>query len=165
MAPTSFELLEQARSVATVAHAGQRRHGGEPYIVHPARVADAVREFGTHAEIVAWLHDVLEDTKVTTLALLQLSFPTDIVMDVLKLTRKDGQSYKSYIDRLIADGSDVALRVKLADLFDNLRDDPRPGMEERYQRSIQAVLEEQERRNAAIDDPAAEAELEAIYAG
>tara|TARA_B100000614_G_scaffold258752_1_gene281828 strand:+ start:83102 stop:83782 length:681 start_codon:yes stop_codon:yes gene_type:complete len=58
-------MLERAELVATLAHEGQTRSGGEPYITHPAAVVDILRnEFGIRDEnilVTAWLHDVVED--------------------------------------------------------------------------------------------------------
>lgn len=54
---------------AAEAHAGQRRRGdGSPYIGHPVAVARLVAEHGGDEEMVAaaFLHDVLEDTEVTS---------------------------------------------------------------------------------------------------
>jgi len=58
-------MLERAELVATLAHEGQTRSSGEPYITHPAAVVDILRnEFGIRDEnilVTAWLHDVVED--------------------------------------------------------------------------------------------------------
>jgi (p)ppGpp synthase/HD superfamily hydrolase len=59
----------RAKNLATEAHAGQfRKNSGIPYITHPERVANKVREWATinraDPEILikaAWTHDVLED--------------------------------------------------------------------------------------------------------
>jgi len=61
-------LYERALLFAIQAHGDQKRkYTGEPYIVHPIRVASMVRESGasTAAIVAALLHDVLEDTAVT----------------------------------------------------------------------------------------------------
>ena len=51
--------LERAKRFAQECHAGQVDKAGYDYIDHD-RVADAVKD-DVDAEIVAWLHDVLED--------------------------------------------------------------------------------------------------------
>ena len=59
------DLVARARAYAVAAHHGQvRRYTGEPYIVHPARVAAAVAGETANPAVVAaaWLHDVPEDT-------------------------------------------------------------------------------------------------------
>ena len=55
--------VERAKALALRAHAGQVDRAGEPYAGHPARVAARVRT--DEARVVAWLHDVVEDTDVT----------------------------------------------------------------------------------------------------
>ena len=61
-------LIERAEEFATAAHLGQpRKWSKEPYICHPRRVAEAAAALGMSEEAIAaaWLHDVLEDCKVS----------------------------------------------------------------------------------------------------
>jgi (p)ppGpp synthase/HD superfamily hydrolase len=66
-----MDIVEKARIFATAAHAAvdqRRKYTNEPYIVHPKQVADFVANVpGATPEMIAaaWLHDVVEDTKVT----------------------------------------------------------------------------------------------------
>ena len=108
-------LVELARSIATQAHAGQVDKSGNPYIGHPARVA--ARVLGDDAaEVVAWLHDVVEDTEVN-LDDLHDHFP-DLVVDAVDGTSKrPGEPLKDYYARVMA--HPVARTVKLADIADN----------------------------------------------
>ncbi|MCA0359931.1 MAG: bifunctional (p)ppGpp synthetase/guanosine-3',5'-bis(diphosphate) 3'-pyrophosphohydrolase [Armatimonadetes bacterium] len=59
-------LIERAVRLADLAHEGQLRKSGEPYIVHPLHVAKIVAELGMDSEsvVAAILHDVLEDTPI-----------------------------------------------------------------------------------------------------
>ncbi len=61
------ERVLSAYAVGAVAHAGQARQSGEPYITHPLAVAGILAELGLDAEtlIAAILHDTLEDTALT----------------------------------------------------------------------------------------------------
>ena len=61
-------LIVRAAETATVAHAGQLRRSGEPYVTHPIAVAGIVADLGLDAQTVAaaLLHDAVEDTGVTT---------------------------------------------------------------------------------------------------
>ena len=64
------EMIRLADSIADNAHLGQVDKNGWPYISHPRRVAFKVREIApkelhTEAQIVALLHDTVEDTEVT----------------------------------------------------------------------------------------------------
>ena len=55
-----MDWIARARALATEAHAGQIDKAGQPYIGHVGRVAARVRG-DADAEVVAWLHDVVED--------------------------------------------------------------------------------------------------------
>jgi GTP pyrophosphokinase len=62
------ELVHQAFIFAYNAHQGVKRKSGEPYIIHPIKVAQiAIREIGLDAKAIsaALLHDVVEDTTYT----------------------------------------------------------------------------------------------------
>ena len=63
----SMDQLQNAIVLARAAHSGQLRKSGEPYIIHPIRVAHlAARHWMDFSSIIATiLHDVVEDTPVT----------------------------------------------------------------------------------------------------
>lgn len=131
-----------AYEIAHAAHRGMLRLSGEPYLNHVMRVADAVRPYGDRAVTTAYLHDVVEDTDVTPRTLRALGFPETTVQDVIALTHESNDAtYDEYITRLIETGSEYALRVKLADLEDNLRDVDRyaPSLRKRYERARKFV--------------------------
>ena len=61
-------MIRKAAEFATKAHEGALRKGGKlPYIYHPMEVAQLVALMTEDEEVIAaaYLHDVLEDTKVT----------------------------------------------------------------------------------------------------
>ena len=108
--------LEQAISIASLAHAGQFDKGGEPYILHPLRVMMKFKD--DKQRIVAVLHDVIEDTNVTDMNLIIQGLDIDLLNVILTLTRNKNESYDEYIDRISKD--EFAIEVKLADLEDNM---------------------------------------------
>ena len=55
--------VEKAIEIAAKAHAGVKDKQGKPYILHPIRVMMGVENEAT--QIVAILHDVVEDTSVS----------------------------------------------------------------------------------------------------
>src|SRR3712207_7701497 len=61
------ELLAEAYNVAHVAHRGQVRKSGEPFVYHPLATADILAELHLDSTTVAAaiLHDILEDTDLT----------------------------------------------------------------------------------------------------
>jgi (p)ppGpp synthase/HD superfamily hydrolase len=66
-----MNIVYKAQVFATAAHYAvkqTRKYTGEPYIVHPAEVVRIVSQYGYTDEMLAaaWLHDVVEDTGVTS---------------------------------------------------------------------------------------------------
>lgn len=123
---------EDAIILAIKAHAGQTRWNGKPYVLHPLRVA---RDAGAaitgsgftigsiqQIKTVAVLHDVLEDTDTTFEKL--LPFGATIANSVRRLSRPDDLTYAEFIQTIIDSSDEIAMRVKLADLEDNLSDLP-----------------------------------------
>lgn len=109
--------IETALQIAAAAHAGQRDKEGRPYILHPLRAMMSVE--GDDAQIVAVLHDVIEDTPVTADDLRRAGFAEHVVAAVLCVTHDKSEPYADYVVR--CRGNEIARRVKLADLADNTR--------------------------------------------
>lgn len=55
--------VEQARYFAVQAHDGQM-YGTRPYSVHLDAVVDIAKSYGEVVQVIAYLHDVVEDTPV-----------------------------------------------------------------------------------------------------
>jgi (p)ppGpp synthase/HD superfamily hydrolase len=108
--------LETAIALACESHRGQVDKAGRPYILHPLRLMLSFAS--TTEQIVAVLHDVVEDTALTLDRLRDLGFDPDVVAAIDALTRREGESYERFIDRVSADP--LATRVKLRDLRDNM---------------------------------------------
>lgn len=110
--------LEDALSLATEAHRGQvyPSPDPEPFILHPLRVMLGVTS--RVAQVVAVLHDVLEDTPVTLSALEERGFVRPVLDALDCLRHRPGEAYEDYIHRVAADP--IAREVKLSDLRDNL---------------------------------------------
>lgn len=116
MEPTQADLARAIR-IAAVAHGDQLDKAGRPYVLHPVRVMQRVHHHGLVAEIVAILHDVVEDTPVTLNDLAEMGFGPDVIAAVDAMTRREGEDYFDYIERCSQD--EIACIVKLADLEDN----------------------------------------------
>lgn len=110
------QLLELAIKVATEAHAGQVDKGGKPYINHPQAVAASLTN--TEYKIVAYLHDVCEDTSITFDDLIDMGFTYRIVNSIRLLTKTDELTYEEYLRRIRMDS--CARAVKMADLKHNM---------------------------------------------
>lgn len=109
--------IEKALQIAAQAHEGQKDKEGLPYILHPIRAMMSVR--GEEAQIVAVLHDVIEDTSVTADDLRRAGFSEQVVAAVVCVTHRKDEPYADYVVR--CKGNDIARQVKLADLADNWR--------------------------------------------
>lgn len=110
-------LTFRAYEYALVAHMGQK-YGDEPYIYHPARVANRMEQYDESGIAVAYLHDVVEDTSFTLDDLRREGFNDEILEAVDAITRRKGEKYFDYIRRLSS--NPIAKRVKIADLQENL---------------------------------------------
>ena len=123
--------LEIALEIATVAHKGVARRNGDPYIFHPLRVCNNTRYIHTKLQkAVAILHDVIEDTPMTSEFLIEKGITPEIVQVLEYLTHdKEHVSYEEYIIH-ICENPDAML-VKLADLSDNLYQGTLPQITER----------------------------------
>lgn len=113
-----MDMIAHAIEIAAGAHADQVDKAGEPYILHPMRVAHRVLGYSAEYVAAAWLHDVIEDyVTIEAEDLRLLGFPDSVVEAVVALTHAKGQSNDDYY-RQVA-GNDIAYVVKLADIGDN----------------------------------------------
>lgn len=111
-----MSTLERAIQIAADAHAGQFDKGGAPYILHPLRVMMSLQV--PAQQIVAVLHDVVEDSKVTLGDLRAAGFPNDVLTAIRALTKKKGETRLEAAAR--AATNPIARAVKLADVSDNM---------------------------------------------
>ncbi len=95
---------------------GKRDKGGEPYIKHLLAVANGVES--ETEKIVALLHDSIEDIEeIDGDYLRKLGYSKEIVEAVEILTKKKGEDYTVYLERVKQ--NPIARKVKLADLKHN----------------------------------------------
>lgn len=123
--------IELARQIATQAHEGQTRNGGEPYITHSEAVANVVED---RLKPIAWLHDVIEDTNVTLENLKQAGFPSYIVNAVDLLTHRDKEPNVVYWRKMLVNPD--AVIVKIADIKHNLSSNPSIHSKEKYIKAL-----------------------------
>jgi len=107
--------LDKAILVAVIAHAGQEDKGGNSYIRHPLRVMEGL---DSEDEMVSGVcHDVVEDTEVTRIDLINLGFTSMQCKTIDALTKRGGETYDESIERVLKDP--VARKVKTRDIKDN----------------------------------------------
>ena len=66
------------------------------------------------------MHDIIEDTNISIKDLEDFGYSENIVKSITYLTKKKGEYYPDYIDRIINSLDICALNVKLADLKHNM---------------------------------------------
>ena len=129
----SFDLgrIRAAYEMAKMAHSGQFRRDGSPYVTHCVAAADISFEMGLDEDsiIAALLHDVIEDTNLTHADISKQFGITvaDIVEGVTKLTRvqytsKEDEQMENLRKMLVAMAKDIrVILIKIADRLHNMR--------------------------------------------
>jgi GTP diphosphokinase / guanosine-3',5'-bis(diphosphate) 3'-diphosphatase len=89
----SLERVERAFNYARMAHQGQFRASGEPFITHPASVAHIVADLRLDEDsiIAALLHDVIEDNPTITGADILAAFGQEVLSLVEGVTKLGGK--------------------------------------------------------------------------
>lgn len=111
-----MSTLARAIALAAQYHEGQTDKGGRPYIFHPLRLM--LKALTEDEQIVAVLHDTIEDTDLTLDDLRRDGFSSEIVEAVDRLSRRDDETYHEFILRIKENR--LAARVKILDLQDNM---------------------------------------------
>lgn len=133
--PASLNNL--ALEVATDAHRDQKRWGGQPYIIHPKAVGDALPK---HLRVLGYLHDVLEDQPDKyPLVRLQSMFPPWVTERIVILSKAKGQEYDDFILRTRED--EATRLTKIADILDNLKDLKHGSMRDKYRLALRLLGE------------------------
>lgn len=119
--------IDLAITIMRDAHEGQKgttQNPDEPFSQHPARVTQMVMDnmghscFKDDAAVVAALHDVVEDTKVTLDSLIRMGLTDTQAKALYVVTRRDGQSYVEHVLECLE--NPIARSVKIYDLVDKI---------------------------------------------
>ncbi len=117
--------VARARALAAERHANQQ-YGDLPYTAHLDDVARLVEEYGDRARVVAYLHDIVEDTE-TSLEEVEDGFGARVAACVDLVTDRPGRNRRERKARTLVrlaaapDRHHLALVVKAADRLANLR--------------------------------------------
>ena len=122
-------VIERAFTRAEIAHEGQLRKSGAPYITHPVAVAEILADLGLDPNTIAaaLLHDTVEDTEYSS-DLLRKEFGDEIANLVDGVTKLDRLTYgptaeaETVRKMVVAMAKDIrVLVIKLADRLHNAR--------------------------------------------
>lgn len=125
------ELIKRALRFAAIAHAGQRRASGKPFIYHGIQTADILADLHLDSVMIACglLHDVVEDTAIT-IDDVRAEFGEEIAVIIEGLTKISGLKLKSpeeqqaenFRKMILYSAKDVrTILVKFADRLHNMR--------------------------------------------
>jgi GTP diphosphokinase / guanosine-3',5'-bis(diphosphate) 3'-diphosphatase len=131
MTPEQIEPVARAYEFGALAHQGQKRLSGEPYIFHPVAVAQSLADMHMDSQAItaAILHDVIEDTE-TPVSELEEQFGSEVAtlvdgvskLDQMQFTSKAEAQAESFRKMMLAMIGDIrVILVKLADRLHNMR--------------------------------------------
>lgn len=135
-----MKSVGQARNFA-IEHHGEQRYGDQPYAYHLDAVAALLEPYSDVAQVIGYLHDVVEDTAVTLEQVAEL-FGQLVAGAVGILTDQSGDDRKQRKQKtyaLMAEVTgelEIALLVKTADRLANVQacvDHDRPDKLRMYQ--------------------------------
>jgi RelA/SpoT family (p)ppGpp synthetase len=120
----------KAYEFGALAHEGQTRMSGEPYISHPVAVAQTLADMHMDSQAIcaAILHDVIEDTDLS-IANLEETFGSEIAnlvdgvskLDQINFTSRAEAQSESFRKMILAMIEDIrVIMVKLADRLHNM---------------------------------------------
>ena len=127
----NFNTLDKAYNFAVKAHSEQKRHSGDPYVVHPIAVANILTDLKLDSATIATglLHDTIEDT-IATYETVKKEFGqevADLVDGVTKISALENKAItnskaENFRKLILATSKDIrVLLVKLADRLHNMR--------------------------------------------
>ena len=130
-----MEMFKKCLKIAVLAHKWQKRKDGRPYITHRIRVSKSFSD--ERLKCIAILHDVLEDADSEYILPI---IPSEILKPLKLLTKNEWITYENYIFALIGSWDRDAIEVKIADIMDNLSDNPSDKQIEKYSWALEQLL-------------------------
>ena len=147
--------LDAASRIAGIAHQGQTRRDGQPYIMHPTAVQAITKRYypdNIEAQILAMLHDVMEDgpaqsglTRRQLFGMVKEMIPGDSraqqsIMNALRVMTHSKRTHPVYEDYLqVVFSNELATIVKISDLIHNLSHNPSDRQITKYRNALKKV--------------------------
>lgn len=157
IARTESEQMVKAVLLAIEAHKGQEYGPGIPYVSHLMEVdSNVVKHFKPkglkphdpyskepgdemdNLRAIAYLHDTLEDTDLTSDDLRAAGINEDVILAVECISKKPGQEYMAYMDLVCS--NELARKVKLCDTLANLFNSIKEGNMKRIRKYTKQVV-------------------------
>lgn len=147
--------LDAASRIAGIAHQGQTRRDGQPYIMHPTAVQAITKRYypdNIEAQILAMLHDVIEDgpeysghSRRELFKMVKDAIPDNPkaqkrIMNALRTmthSKRTHPIYEDYLQLVFSD--ELAAIVKISDLIHNLSHNPSLSQIEKYKNALNKV--------------------------
>ena len=144
-------IIKNAYDYAAKAHKTQKRHSGDPYIVHPLAVANILAELKLDGPTIttALLHDTIEDTEAT-FEEVKKKFGNEIAelvdgvtkISKLEMENKNLTAGDNFRKLILATSKDIrVLLVKLADRLHNIRTIDSIDKKEKKERIARETME------------------------
>lgn len=138
-------MIEKARQFA-ITHHGDQKYGDRPYAFHLDQVVSLLKPYGETAQLIGYLHDVVEDTDAT-FKQIEIEFGSTVAACIAVLTDEPGANRKERKEKTykkmagITGDAELALIVKAADRLANTQsciDDGKVGLLKVYQSEFDA---------------------------
>ena len=110
-----WRQLDEAITVATIAHSGQFDSGGQPYILKPLSLMNQLM-FDSELAAIAVLNSVIRKTNLSFDDLEQNGFSLRVLSALTLLTSNYEQSYEKYIDRICSNYDAVRVKRRVLEL-------------------------------------------------
>lgn len=125
------EKIKKAYEFAKIAHQDQKRKSGEPFLIHPLKVAQICYSYGLDETsiISALLHDIIEDSTITKNKIKEeFGSEVETIVDGLTKIKIYGEKNKEKEDLnflkkiLLTSTKDIrVLMIKLCDVLHNIK--------------------------------------------
>lgn len=141
-----MDNIKKAWEIAEGVHKKHTRRDGEtPYINHIKNVVKFLKEIGCRDGsiiIPAILHDAVEDADnpAAIMQLIEQSFGKEVAKIVQLLTLSPNQNYEQYIDAIATSYLKEPAYIKIADMIDNLADNPTDKQKSKYLKALPKLL-------------------------